>query len=108
MPTYLYAILGPDGEETDHFEVVQSMRDDPLTEHPETGQPVRRVLTPPMIGGRHSEASEKRTMTDGNLEKLGFTKYVKSDSGYDKVAGKGPDLSQIRKIASGGLGGDAG
>jgi predicted nucleic acid-binding Zn ribbon protein len=108
MPTYVYATIGPDGEETDHFEVVQSMGDAPLTEHPETGEPVRRVLTPPMIGGRHSSASEKRKMTDGNLETLGFTKYVKSDSGYDKVAGKGPDLSQIRKLAGGRGSGDGG
>ncbi len=105
MPTYVYAVVGPDGEERDHFEVVQSMSEDPLTAHPETGEPVRRVLTPPMIGGRHSSASEKRKMSDASLDRLGFTKYVKSDSGYDKVAGKGPDLSQIRKIADRGHGG---
>jgi predicted nucleic acid-binding Zn ribbon protein len=27
------------------FEIQQSMKDDPLTAHPETGEPIRRVIT---------------------------------------------------------------
>ena len=33
----------PTGE---RFEVVQSMSDEPLTKHPESGKPVRRVILP--------------------------------------------------------------
>jgi len=76
----------------------------PVEAEHQTGEPVRRLITAPHIGGAHSEASEKRKLSDGNLDKLGFTKYVKSDSGYDKVAGKGPDLSQVRKLMDGGGG----
>ena len=72
--------------------VVQSMTDDPLTEHPETGQPVRRLFVPFGIGGKLGNP-DKTLADDSKLEKLGFTKYVKSDDGkYDKVVGKGPDL----------------
>jgi hypothetical protein len=94
MPTYVYQVIS-DANDGEVFEVVQSMRDEPLTEHPETGEPVRRIPQTPMIGGEHSTAREKRMTSDSNLERLGFTKYVKGGGGYEKVVGKGP--SEIRK-----------
>jgi len=46
MATYLYeTIPGNPDEEPKTFEVQQSMKDAPLTRHPETGMPVRRVIT---------------------------------------------------------------
>ena len=46
MATYLYeTIPGKPGEEPITFEIQQSMKDAPLTKHPETGLPVRRVIT---------------------------------------------------------------
>jgi len=46
MATYLYeTILSKPGETPVTFEVQQSMKDAPLTTHPETGVPVRRVIT---------------------------------------------------------------
>jgi predicted nucleic acid-binding Zn ribbon protein len=46
MATYLYeTIPGKPGEEPVTFEVQQSMKDAPLTRHPQTGVPVRRVIT---------------------------------------------------------------
>ena len=46
MATYLYeTIPSKPGEEPSSFEVQQSMKDEPLTRHPETGQPIRRVIT---------------------------------------------------------------
>ncbi len=46
MATYVYETVpsGPRGPER-RFEVVQSMREQPLTRHPDTGEPVRRVIT---------------------------------------------------------------
>jgi hypothetical protein len=36
-----------------------------------------------------------KALEDKNLERLGFTKYVKSDKGgYEKTVGKGPDSLQ--------------
>jgi predicted nucleic acid-binding Zn ribbon protein len=45
MPTYVYETLPPAGEEPLRFEFKQSMRDPALTAHPETGEPVRRVVS---------------------------------------------------------------
>ena len=46
MPTYVYeTIPATPGGETRRCEIRQSMKDAPLTKHPETGEPVRRVIT---------------------------------------------------------------
>ena len=42
MPTYIYETVE---EPNTQFEVRQSMKDEPLTRHPETGVPVRRVIS---------------------------------------------------------------
>ena len=46
MPTYIYqTIPKKKGQKSKRFEVVQKMKDKPLTKHPETGEPVERVIT---------------------------------------------------------------
>lgn len=92
MPIYVYEVVCEDGTGGETFELVQSISAAPLTTHPETGEPVRRVIQPPFIGGTWSEsAMHKSTKDDKKLEKLGFTKYVKAGGGvYEKTAGKGP------------------
>jgi hypothetical protein len=92
MPVYVYRIIRPKSgaarrggascaaEET--FEVRQSIHDAPLTKHPETGEPVERVICAPAI------ASSKQ----GNaaLSSAGFTKYKRmSDGTYERQAGSG-------------------
>ncbi|MGA3172406.1 MAG: zinc ribbon domain-containing protein [Chthoniobacteraceae bacterium] len=42
MPTYVYETLGAKKRQ---FEVRQSMKDPALTHDPETGEPVRRVIS---------------------------------------------------------------
>lgn len=46
MATYIYETVpdGP-GESVRRFELKQSMKDAPLTHDPETGKPVRRVIS---------------------------------------------------------------
>lgn len=94
MPIYVYEIINSDGEGGEQFEFFQSMSAAPLTHHPETGQPVRRIVTAPNIGGLWSDsAMGKSAGDDKKLDKLGFTKYVKAGDGfYEKRAGKGPDV----------------
>lgn len=89
MPTYLYEILNKAGEPTgETFEIVQSMKDDTLTKHPETGKPCRRAIVAPAIAGKWSPA-KKGTLSNKNLERLGFTKYERKGNGYmERVAGK--------------------
>ena len=48
MTTYVYeTIPAKPGEEPRYFEIKQSIKDAPLTKHPESGEPIRRVV----IGG---------------------------------------------------------
>jgi len=45
MPTYVYETIPQDAaEQPEFFEIKQSMHDEPLTSHPESGKPVRRVI----------------------------------------------------------------
>ncbi len=44
MPTYVYETIPQvEGEPAKRFEVRQSMKDAALTQHPDSGQPIRRV-----------------------------------------------------------------
>jgi len=43
--TYLYeTITAREGDKVKQFEIKQSANDAPLTTHPETGEPIRRVI----------------------------------------------------------------
>lgn len=45
MTTYVYETVPQrPGQKPRRFEVQQSMQDEPLTKHPDTGEPVRRVI----------------------------------------------------------------
>lgn len=90
MPTYVYEILSSKGEPTGRtFEIVQSMKDAPLTAHPESGEPVRRAIVAPAIAGKMSPLKSKSALSNKNLERLGFTKYERKGKGYmERTAGK--------------------
>jgi hypothetical protein len=92
MPTYVYAVVNDDGSLGQTFEVVQKMTDEPLTVHPESGRPVRRVPQAAHVAGQWSDSAAKSKLSDKNLERLGFTKYQRSGEGkFEKRAGAGPD-----------------
>lgn len=90
MPTYVYELLDKHGNPTgETFETVQSMKEDALTKHPETGKPCRRAIVAPNIAGKWSDIKGKSALSNKNLERLGFTKYEKRGNGYmERVAGK--------------------
>lgn len=93
MPTYVYQVINDDGSEGETFEIFQKMSDAPLTQHPQSGKPVRRVITAPHVAGNWSDASMKNKLSDKNLDRLGFTKYQRAGDGkFEKRAGKGPDV----------------
>lgn len=50
MPTYVYKNI----ETGETYEIKQSMRDEALTVHPDTGAPIKRVLSQPGIAFRGS------------------------------------------------------
>jgi len=95
VPVYLYEVI-TDSNDGERFEVSQKMGEPALTQHPESGAPVRRLITPPNIASQYTErTAAKNVSDDGRLEKLGFTKYVKSGDGqYQKTLGDGPDTIQ--------------
>jgi hypothetical protein len=91
MPLYVYEVVLPDGSGGEQFEVIQRMSADPLTKHPETGEPVRRVFGEPNTPRAWTDSQGKAAVSDKNLAAKGFTKYVKTGDGtYDKTAGTGP------------------
>ena len=47
MPLYVYQVIEADGGEGEVFEVLQEMAEPPLTQHPENGKPVQRILGTP-------------------------------------------------------------
>lgn len=99
MPTYVYQVID---EQPDvgcprcrqGFEEVQRMSADPLTECPDCGAAIQRVIQPSLI-----QSNQRTDMSDGRLEKLGFTKIVKDDDGkYKKVFGKDPAADVLPKV----------
>ncbi len=96
MPLYQYELILPDGTGGETFEWMQRMSEEPLTAHPETGEPCRRMLSAANAPRAWTDNQGKAATSDKNLERLGFTKYVRGDGGkLEKRFGKGP--SQIKK-----------
>jgi len=91
MPLYVYAVIEPDDSDGETFEVLQDINEPALMVHPETGRPVRRVISAPNVKVNRS-GLRKPDLSPKNLERLGLTQYRKSASGkYEKTAGAGPD-----------------
>jgi hypothetical protein len=92
VPIYVYEVLCPDDEQGQLFEVVQKMSDPPLTRHPTTGQPVRRVIQAPNLPRTWTDRQGRKMLSAANLARHGLTRYEKSGTGtYVKTAGQGPD-----------------
>ena len=64
MPIYVYEVITENGEDGEQFELLRSFDEPALTEHPETGEPVRRVLSAPNIGGVWSESAMHKSVND--------------------------------------------
>ncbi len=95
MPLYVYEQVLADGTGGEQFEVFQKMADDPLTKHPESGKPVRRVFTEASAPRAWTDSQGKAAVSDKNLAAKGFTKYVKTGNGsYEKTTGTGPKKIQ--------------
>jgi putative FmdB family regulatory protein len=86
MPTYEYVCRS-----CGHlFEIVQSMRDDALTECPECGGELRKVFAPPAISFKGSgfyATDQRKTATSGSGDK--GEKGDKGDTKPDAASGAG-------------------
>jgi predicted nucleic acid-binding Zn ribbon protein len=92
MPLYEYVVINEDGSHGEVFEVLQRIGESPLEKHPESGMPVERLISAASVP-RPSGTMIKGDISNRNLEKLGFTKYQKTETGkYEKVLGDGPNM----------------
>lgn len=96
MPTYVYKNL----ENGEIYEFKQSMRDAPFTHHPETGVPVKRVLSAPGIAFRGSGFYVNDSRKGG---KEGGGEAPAASGSKDKAAGS---ASPPAGGSSGGKGGE--
>ena len=64
MLTYVYETLPGAGKKVRRYEIQQSIKDAPLTKHPETGAPIRRCIvlgaTDPFVRAATIERPEPR------------------------------------------------
>jgi putative FmdB family regulatory protein len=101
MPTYEYVC-----KQCGHlFEIVQSMRDDALTECPECGGELRKVFAPPAISFKGSgfyatDHGKKATKSAGDGEKS--EKSDKSDKGEKSEPKKEPASEGTKKGSGNG------
>jgi len=87
MPIYEYAAAEKGCAYCEaHFDLLQKLRDDPLTQCPQCGAAVVRIISAPSVavGGSH-------LTQESHAEKRGFTQYRRTGKGvYEKAYGKGP------------------
>ena len=71
MITYIYETLPRPGKKVRRFELRQSIKDAPLTKHPETGEPIRRCLVlgaDPFVRAATIERPEPRSASRARRE----------------------------------------
>jgi len=87
MPIYEYAATEKGCAHCEgHFDLRQKLAETELTQCPQCGAPIRRVISAPAfaIGSAH-------TLKESHVAKHGFTQYRRAGGGvYEKTAGKGP------------------
>jgi hypothetical protein len=92
MPIYLYQEILANGTDGELLEIEQPMSAATLTHHPQTGRPLRRVYQAPNLAVQYTAGHTKKILSEKNVEKAGFTKYVrdKQTGAYHKTAGADP------------------
>ena len=88
MPIYQYEVLNGDVP-AEFFEVEQRMDDEPLTKHPLTKEPVKRILLSASLSLKHTSQNEVNSLSADNLNKNGFSSYERDSSSgnYFRTAG---------------------
>lgn len=100
VPIYVYETIPAEGRPGERFEIQQSMAEPALTRHPESGQPVRRVLQAPNIATKYTPGATAAKLENRNLADKGFTKYEKDKvtGRYHRTAGKeGPSTIEPQR-----------
>lgn len=92
MPIYMYEVVTDDPNEYETFEVLQDIDEPAVERHPDTGLPVRRIITAPAVVGTSSSQRERNVLSAGNIAAKGFSRYERVGNGtYARTAGhQGP------------------
>lgn len=87
MPIYEYAAAGSGCPHCRvHFDVLQKLADPVLTQCPQCGNAIVRV-----IGAPNMAMGNAHTLKESHAAKHGFAQYRRAGGGlYEKTAGKGP------------------
>lgn len=87
MPIYEYAAVTQGCAHCEaHFDVLQKMRDAELTQCPQCGAAIARVIAVASIASGNAHV-----LKEGHFSRHGFTQYRRAGNGvYEKTAGKGP------------------
>ena len=82
MPTYLYEIIRRDGKPGKQFEIRQGISDPPLKKHPQTGEPVQRIIcAPAILGNRFDKVKKQFEREDHHAETQKKEKqYLKTEA----------------------------
>ena len=92
MPTYCYR--KEDNESgcdycRDIFEIIQKMSDEALKNCPKCGSKVERIIVP--YGVYFYTDRQKQMLSDKNLSRMGFTKYVREEKGVYRKTTTSPE-----------------
>ena len=99
MPIYVYQEILEDGRDGELLEIEQPMSAKALEKHPVTGRPLRRVYLAPTVNTKYTPGHTKALLSEKNVAKAGFTKYVrdKQTGAYHKTAGSDPRAPDVMK-----------
>ncbi|HET8943071.1 MAG TPA: zinc ribbon domain-containing protein, partial [Rudaea sp.] len=89
MPIYEYAATNNGCAHCEgHFDVLQKLHDDALTQCPECGAAIVRIISAPSIA-----SGQSHLLKESHVAKHGFTQYRRAGKGvYEKTTGKGPQF----------------
>jgi len=94
MPIFKYLVLNKSNI-PQYIEIEQPVNEEPLVEHPLTGEPIERVLYAPTITLNHSSIREKKTLSADHLKKHGFSVFQKNKNSkdYTQTLGENPNIN---------------
>ena len=89
MPTYEYEHVQQECKLGKVFDVQQTLKDDQLTQCPQCGEAVRKII---------SKINISCPKTNSELRDIGFTKLVRRDDGvYENVTARGNDSRYMER-----------
>jgi hypothetical protein len=100
MPTYVYESIPSHGADPERFEITQRMNDAPLTHHPETGEPVRRIVTGGV--GVMGKPVRRSTQVDKSLAAATPCGCAKGALAAMSVGARSPGIRSPQACAHGG------